>query len=210
MDYKTEEQALFLSFGLLLLPKSLYLQRCSTFGAVRMVGAWLHPWQTPGRQQMKVRVYSFAKLQKRSFSGAVSNVGKWEISCIYHRHSFPLRLWFQRRAGQPHRLPVLPHFFPPCALPAHSCCSALTVLLIELVLQACWAWIKNSSGWIRGRKQNIKSPQTVNNCSLFAFMQFIIQGTCSFPKGSSPANLHYIIPEMPSREHVLQVALHMS
>lgn len=33
--------------------------------------------------------------------------------------------------------------------------------------------------------------------------------TCSFPKGHSPANRHYSIPEMPSRDHVLKVALHI-
>lgn len=41
-------------------------------------------------------------------------------------------------------------------------------------------------------------------------MQCIIQGICSFPKGHSPANKHYSIPAMPSRQHVLQVALHMA
>lgn len=41
-------------------------------------------------------------------------------------------------------------------------------------------------------------------------MQCIIQGICSFPKGHSHANKHYSIPAMPSRKHVLQVALHMA
>lgn len=71
---------------LLLLAKSLQ----PVFEAVHMGDAWLHPWQIPGRQQMKVRVYSFAKLQARSFFQVLFLKGASERNLIFIISNFSL------------------------------------------------------------------------------------------------------------------------
>lgn len=91
------------------------------------------------------------------FRCSLSKGGKWEKSYIYYRQSFPLRSWFQRRAGQPHRLPVLPRSLllahwplPPAAMPFQSCRYSWFCRLAEPR--------GTHLDGMKGKKENSKSP----------------------------------------------------
>lgn len=160
---------------LLLLAKSLQ----PVFEAVHMGDAWLHPWQIPGRQQMKVRVYSFAKLQARSFFQVLFLKRESERNLIFIISNLSLLgCGFRGELGSPigslccHILSSLPiacsHLLQCPSSPADRAGSRLAE-----------PRPRNLSGWMRGRKQSIKSPKTENSCSLLASMQCTTQSTCS-------------------------------
>lgn len=146
MDYKTEEQVLFLSFVLLLTTGACFWG-CAYGGCLTTA----LPATRERANQSKSLLFCNDS-DKIFFSDAISKGYKWDKSYTYYRQSFPLKLWFQRRTRQPHGFPLLP-FSPPCPLPAPG---------TAVPFQSCWYscfWKlgeprpANSYGWMKGKKR---------------------------------------------------------